>query len=152
MNRRMRDHLIAAAAAVLSLLASSAASPQSARAIKVIVPYPPGGGADVLVRTLINQVGSMGGPTMVVENHPGGGTVIGTMDAVRAVPDGNTLLLTNNALLLAPHLRKVDYDPFASLDSICQVGSTPTISIVNSASPYRSLNNLMPPREPSQAP
>ena len=109
----------------------------------MIVPYPPGGGADVLVRILINQVGAMGGPTMVVENHPGAGTVIGTMDAVRAAPDGNTLLLTNNALLLAPHLRKVDYDPFASLDSICQVGSTPTISIVNSASPYRSLNDLI---------
>jgi tripartite-type tricarboxylate transporter receptor subunit TctC len=85
----------------------------------------------------------MGGPTMVVENRPGGGTLIGTMDAVRAAPDGSTLLLTNNALLLAPHLRKVGYDPLASLDSICQVGSTPTISIVNSESPYRSLNDLI---------
>ena len=113
---------------------------QSARAIKVIVPYPPGGGADVLVHIGVDQVGSMGGPTMVVENHPGAGTLIGTMDAVRAAPDGNTLLLTNNALLLAPHLRKVDFDPFASLNSICQVGSTPIISIVNSASPYRSLD------------
>ena len=118
---------------IISATAPAYSQQQPARAIKVIVPYPPGGGADVLVRILINQVGAMGGPTMVVENHPGAGTVIGTMDAVRAAPDGNTLLLTNNALLLAPHLRKVDYDPFASLDSICQVGSTPTISIVNSA-------------------
>jgi tripartite-type tricarboxylate transporter receptor subunit TctC len=138
----MRNRLIAAAVAVFTLLPGSAA-PQSARAVKVIVPYPPGGGADVLVRILINQVGAMGGPTMVVENRPGAGTVIGTMDAVRSAPDGNTLLFTNNALLLAPHLRKVGYDPFASLDSICQVGSTPNISIVKSESPYRSLNDLI---------
>ena len=143
---RRRAATLFCAYLLLGIISSTApvySQQQAARAIKVIVPYPPGGGADVLVRILINQVGAMGGPTMVVENHPGGGTVIGTMDAVRAAPDGNTLLLTNNALLLAPHLRKVDYDPFASLDSICQIGSTPTISIVNTASPYRSLNNLI---------
>ena len=137
---------------IISATAPAYSQQQPARAIKVIVPYPPGGGADVLVRILINQVGAMGGPTMVVENHPGAGTVIGTMDAVRAAPDGNTLLLTNNALLLAPHMRKVDYDPFASLGSICQVGSIPTISIVNSGSPYRSLNDLIDARAPSRAP
>jgi len=116
---------------------------QSARAIKLINPYPPGGSADVLARVLVNEIGNLGGPTLVVENRPGAGTVIGTQDAVRAAPDGNTLLITNNALLLAPHLRKLDFDPLTDLVPICSLGSTPTVVIVNSASPYRSLGELI---------
>jgi hypothetical protein len=65
--------------------------------------------------------------TLVVENRPGTGTVIGTQDAVRAAPDGNTLLITNNALLLAPHMRGLDFDPPTSLEPICSMGSTPTV-------------------------
>jgi tripartite-type tricarboxylate transporter receptor subunit TctC len=134
--------VLLSAAALLSVSASGA-WPQSARAIKLINPYPPGGGADVLARVLVNEIGNMGGPTLVVENRPGAGTLIGTQDAVRAVPDGSTLLITNNALLLAPHLRKLDFDPLTSLEPICSVGSTPTVVIVNSASPYRSLSELI---------
>lgn len=133
--------LVSAAAALL--LSISAAWPQSARAIKLINPYPPGGGADVLARVLVQQIGDMGGPTLVVENRPGAGTVIGTQDAVRAAPDGHTLLFTNNALLLAPHLRKLDFNPLTSLEPICSVGSTPMVAIVNAASPYHSLNELI---------
>ncbi len=129
------------AAFLLFSLADACA--QSARAIKLINPYPPGGGADVLARVLVNEIGNMGGPTLVVENRPGAGTVIGTQDAVRAAPDGNTLLITNNALLLAPHLRKLDFDPLTSLEPICSVGSTPTVIIVNSASPYHALSELI---------
>jgi len=134
---------IALAAAAISLLALSTASAQTARAVRLVNPYPPGGGADVLARVLVNQIGSMGGPTMVIENRPGAGTVIGTEDVVRAAPDGNTLLLTNNALLLTAHLRKLDYDPLASLEPICSVGSTPTVVLVNSASPYHTLDDLI---------
>jgi tripartite-type tricarboxylate transporter receptor subunit TctC len=72
--------------AAFLLLSLSVAWAQSARAIKLINPYPPGGGADVLARVLVNQIGNMGGPTLVVENRPGAGTVIGTQDAVRTAP------------------------------------------------------------------
>jgi tripartite-type tricarboxylate transporter receptor subunit TctC len=142
----MRKPVSVAAAllsAALLLVSASGAWPQSGRAIKLINPYPPGGGADVLARVLVNEIGTMGGPTLVVENRPGAGTVIGTQDAVRAVPDGSTLLITNNALLLAPHMHKLDFDPLTSLEPICSVGSTPTVVIVNGASPYRSLSDLI---------
>jgi tripartite-type tricarboxylate transporter receptor subunit TctC len=125
------------------MFAVSAARSQSARVIKIVVPYPPGGGADVLARVLANEIASMNGPTLVIENRPGAGTVIGTEDVVRAAPDGNTLLLTNNALLLVSHLRKLDYDPLSSLEPVCNVASTPTISIVNSSSAYRTLGDLI---------
>jgi tripartite-type tricarboxylate transporter receptor subunit TctC len=130
-------------AAAGAMLAGSTACAQTARAVKLVNPYPPGGGADVLARVLINEIGNIGGPTMVVESRPGAGTVIGTEDVVRAAPDGNTLLLTNNALLLTAHLRKLDYDPLSSLEPICSVASTPTVVIVNSASPYRTLDDLI---------
>ena len=97
----------------------------------------------MLARVVANAIGDMHGPTMIVENWPVAGTEIGTEDVVRAAPDGNTLLLTNNALLLVPHLRKVDYDPLYSLSPICSVASTPMIAIVNSASPYHTLDDLI---------
>jgi tripartite-type tricarboxylate transporter receptor subunit TctC len=138
---------VAAAAAVAAVaicfVAVTAAWPQSARAIKIIVPYPPGGGADALARVVANTIGNMAGPTMVVENRPGAGTVIGSEDVVRAPADGNTLLITNNSSLLVPHLRQLDFDPLSSLEPICSVATTPTVIIVNSTSPYRTLDDLL---------
>src|ERR1700685_1833375 len=131
----------AAVVAAAAALMSTSAWPQTA--IKLIVPYPPAGGADVLARVLVYQISNMGGPTFAVEDRPGAGTEIGTGAAVRAVPAGKTLLLTNNAFLLVPHLRKVDYDPMTSLEPICNLGSTPSFGIVNSASPYRTLDDLI---------
>lgn len=120
-----------------------AATAQSARVVKIVVPYPPGGGADVLARIVANRIGGTGGPTMVVENRPGAGTVIGTQDVVRAKPDGNTLLLGNNSSLLVPHLRSLDYNPLTSLTAICTVARTPTVVVVNARSPYRGLTDLL---------
>ncbi|HTP92795.1 MAG TPA: tripartite tricarboxylate transporter substrate binding protein [Xanthobacteraceae bacterium] len=141
---RTQSNLFAILVAGGSLLLSlSAASSQTTRPVKLVIPYPPGGGADVLARVLVNAIGDMNGPTIVVENRPGAGTVIGTEDVVRADPDGNTLLLTNNALLLVPHLRKLDYDPLTSLEPICRVGSTPSFAIVNAASSYHTLDDLI---------
>jgi tripartite-type tricarboxylate transporter receptor subunit TctC len=116
---------------------------QSANAIKVVVPYPPAGGADVLARIVADAIGTLHGPPMVILNRPGAGTMIGTEDVARAKPDGNTLLISNNALAIFPHLRKLDYDPLASLQPICGLATTPTIMIVNSPSPYRSLSDLI---------
>jgi tripartite-type tricarboxylate transporter receptor subunit TctC len=142
MRNALKVFAVIAAAAVVALAGGGAWS-QTPRPIKLIIPYPPGGGADVLARVLVNQIGTMGGPTIVIENRPGAGTMIGTEDVVRAAPDGNTLLLSNNALLLVPHLRKLDFDPLAALEPICNVGSTPSFAIVNSASPYRTLDDLI---------
>jgi tripartite-type tricarboxylate transporter receptor subunit TctC len=115
----------------------------SERAIRVIVPYPPGGGADVVARIMADAIGNMQGPTIVVENRPGAGTVIGTRDVVRAKPDGNTLLIANNAVAIVPHIRKLDYDTLSSLEPICIIATTPAVIIFSSASPYRTLNDLL---------
>ena len=124
-------------------LGGSGASAQPAGTIKLVVPYPPGGGIDALARIVAEQVGRARGPAMVIENRPGAGTEIGTAVVVRSTPDGNTLLVNNAALLLLPHLRKVDYDPFADLVPICNLASTPNVLVVNSNSPFQNLDDFL---------
>ncbi len=144
---RRASLLLALSAVAISITCVAMVAPrawsQSTSAIKIVVPYPPAGGADVLARILADAIGTLGGPPMVILNRPGAGTMIGTEDVARAKPDGNTLLISNNALAIFPHLRKLDYDPIASLQPICGLATTPTIMIVSASSPYRSLSDLL---------
>jgi tripartite-type tricarboxylate transporter receptor subunit TctC len=124
------------------LLCATEAFPQSAHVTKIMVPFAPGGGIDVVARIVAQQVGELAGPVMVVENRPGGGTVLATEDVLRAAPDGGTLLFNNNSFAIAPQFRKVDYDPL-SLTAVCKIATTPTVIIVNANSPYRTLGDLI---------
>ena len=97
------------------------------RTIKMIVPYAPGDGPDFLARLLADHIGRTQGSTVVVENRPGAGTVIGTEAVARALPDGNTLLINTTAFVTSPHLRKLNYDPVTSFEPICYLVSTPAV-------------------------
>jgi tripartite-type tricarboxylate transporter receptor subunit TctC len=135
---------VAAAVAVLSVtLSAHGAWSQAARTVKIVVPIAPGGLTDILARLLAEQIGRAQGPTMVVENRPGAGTVIGTEAVSRAAPDGNTVLITTPAFVINPHLRKLNYDPLTSFEPICDLVSAPMVIVVNSASPYRTLADLL---------
>jgi tripartite-type tricarboxylate transporter receptor subunit TctC len=138
----MRKFLLFAALAAM-LLAAASATPQTPRTIKVVVPIQPGGGTDILARVVAEQIGRMRTISMIVENRPGAGTAIGTEAVARSAPDGNTLLLTTSAFVITPHLRKLGYDPVLSFAPICRLASSPLIVVVNSASPYRTLADLM---------
>jgi tripartite-type tricarboxylate transporter receptor subunit TctC len=116
---------------------------QSAAIIKVVVPYPAGGVADTLARLLAEQIGRTQGPMLIVENRPGGNTVIGTEAVARVAPDGNTALLTTNALVVNPQVRKVNYDALADFEPICLLTRVPMVIAVNSASPYLTLADLI---------
>ena len=93
-RRQFRRLSRAVALLVISIIFNSvvnlAASAQEARTIKVVVPFPPGGAMDVLGRVLAEEIGRAHGPSMVIENRPGAGTVIATEIVSRAPPDGNT--------------------------------------------------------------
>jgi len=140
---RMAAGLRLAAVAGLAALSSYEASSQTARTIKIVVPVPPGGAGDIVARQLAEQVGQAQGVAVVTENRPGAGTVIGTESVARAAPDGNTLLLTAPYMLISPQLRKVSYDPLTSFEPVCHLVSSPGIIVVNSASPYRTLADLI---------
>jgi tripartite-type tricarboxylate transporter receptor subunit TctC len=133
---------VTAAGSLLAMTGRPAWS-QASQAIRLIVPYPPGGGIDVLARILADEIGRTQGQSIVIENRPGAGTEIGTEVVARAAPDARTLLINNNALVILPHVRKVNYDPRADLAPICNAASTPTVMVVNSNSPYRSLQDIV---------
>ena len=116
---------------------------QASRTIKMIVPLTPGGATDVLARLLAEQISRAHGAAITVENRPGAGTVIGTETASQAAPDGGTVLFSTPPFLINPLLRKLAYDPLTSFEPICHLVSSPAVIVVNDASSYRTLADLL---------
>ena len=134
---------LAAVAVTVLALSSDCAWSQATRTIKIVVPTPPGGILDIVARLLAEQIRRTGGPTMVIENRPGAGTIVATEAVSRAAPDGSTLLLNASPLVINPLLRKVNYHPLTSFEPVCALASSPLVIVVNSASPYRTLGELL---------
>ena len=131
------------AIALLALTVDSA-WPQTTRTIRIVVPMAPGGAVDFVARLLAQQVERMQSATIMIENRPGAGSEIGTEAASRAAADGNTLLINAvGNLLIGPQLRKLNYHPLTSFEPICELVSLPQIIVVNSASSYRTLADLI---------
>jgi tripartite-type tricarboxylate transporter receptor subunit TctC len=143
--RRQFLHLAAGAAASMVVLAwaGHGALSQSARTIKFVVPFPAGGGADLLTRLLAEQIGKTQGVTTVIEDRPGAASMIGTEAVSRAPPDGNTVLIVANSFIIHPNFKKLSYDPLTSFEPICLLANSPQVIVVNSTSPYRTLADLI---------
>ncbi len=124
-------------------LAAYDAHSQTARTTKLVVPFPAGGSADTLARLLADQIGRTRGSTLIVENRPGAGAVIGYEAVSRAAPDGNTLLVNAPSFVINPQLRKVNYDPLTGFEPICYLVRLPLVIVVNSTSPYRTPADLL---------
>src|SRR5882672_392685 len=101
-------NLFVGAGFMLLALAAPALA-QSGRTIKLVNPFPAGGTADIWARILGEQVGRERGVSVVIENRPGGGTVIATDAFSRAAPDGNTVLVVGNSFTINPNIRKLNY-------------------------------------------
>jgi tripartite-type tricarboxylate transporter receptor subunit TctC len=142
MTFRPRLAIVVAAVGLVASLAPNAGS-QPAGTIKIVVPYTPGSGPDILSRLMAEQIGRAQGPTVVVENRPGGGTVIGTESVERAEPDGHTVLLVANSFVANPALKRASYDPTRSFEPVCYLAATPMVLVVLASSPYRTLNDLI---------
>ncbi len=125
------------------IAAHDAARSQAGRIIRIIISVPPGGAIDFLVRVLADHIGKTYGPTIIIESRPGAGSVIAAEAVARATPDGNTLLVNNNGVLINSILRKVNFDPVASFEPICYLVNSPQVIVVNSASPYQSFGDLI---------
>jgi tripartite-type tricarboxylate transporter receptor subunit TctC len=138
-----RDHGAAALAAVILFALTAVTSSQTGTKIRLILPFPPGGPADSMIRIVAEQIGAAGGPAMAVESHPGAGTEIGTELVSRAAPDGNTLAIVSNSFVVLPHLRKLNYDPLTDFAPVCELASFPPLVVVGSESPYHTLADLI---------
>src|SRR5260370_14900319 len=129
----------------LCALLGLAAQAQTSRVIKLVVPFAPGGTADILARLLAEEIGKAHGVGTLVENRSGAGTIIATEAASRATPDGNTALFNANAFVINPHLRKLSYDPLTSFEPVCQLVSSPQVIVVGAAAPYPILIEMFDP-------
>jgi tripartite-type tricarboxylate transporter receptor subunit TctC len=137
------------AAVVLVMLAAGQAAGQSSvyptRAIRWIVPLPPGGGADTVARTIAEKLSKNLGQQVVVDNRGGGGTVIGADLAAHAAPDGYTLLLgtaTTHAIN-ASLLKKLPYDPIRDFTPISLVAVLPQIIVAHPSLGASTLRDLI---------
>ena len=135
--------ILGLASALGLLISDPSAWSQPSRIFKIIVPYAPGGGGSVLARVLADHIERTQMVTIVVENRPGAGTSIGTEAVAGAAPDGNTLLINNTSMIISAYLRKQNYDPVRSFESICRLASTQSFITVNSATPYRTLTDFL---------
>jgi tripartite-type tricarboxylate transporter receptor subunit TctC len=132
--------------AALSIILAGVIEPalgQAGRPVRMIIPFPPGGSADVLARILGQQIGEANNQTVIVENHPGAGASIAYELTARAAPDGNTIVVAANSVVINPILRKTNYDPVTSFEPICNLVTSPLVFIVNSASPYNTIGDLI---------
>jgi tripartite-type tricarboxylate transporter receptor subunit TctC len=141
----IRQVLVAAATVLLTMSSALNGSSwsQGARTIRLVVPFAAGGAFDIQARLLADQVSRANGVTMVVENRPGGGTVVGTEAAARAMPDGNTLLFVGYSFLINANLKKLNYEPLTSFEPICYLTRSSMGVVVNNSSPYQKLSDLL---------
>jgi tripartite-type tricarboxylate transporter receptor subunit TctC len=141
--RLVRTAVVSVALATLLAVPSEGSLAQTMRSVRLVIPYAPGGINDAVSRLLADHIGRAGGPRFVIEDRPGAGSVVATDAVSRAAPDGNTILLVGNSFVINPQVRKLAYDPLTSFEPICSLYRSPTVIAVNSASPYRTLSNLL---------
>jgi tripartite-type tricarboxylate transporter receptor subunit TctC len=114
------------------------------KTIRIVVPFAPGGGTDVIARTLAQEMAKDLGATIIIENKPGAGTIIGTQAVSISEPDGYTLLMGTFANAVNPSLNsKLPYDPHKDFAAVALIARSFNVVVVNPASPVKSIADLI---------
>ncbi|WP_057045941.1 tripartite tricarboxylate transporter substrate binding protein, partial [Bordetella pertussis] len=124
---------------------AAVAAPFPDRPVRLVVPYPPGGGADIFARTLSEPLAAQLGQPVIVENRPGANGIIGTDAVARAAPDGYTILLGNsgpNAINQAIY-PDLPYDAVDSFEEVSLIGYTTHVLVVHPGVQARSVTELI---------
>jgi len=112
--------------------------------IRLLVPYPPGGGADTIMRLLAARMSDGLGQQVLIDNRPGAGTNIGAELAARSKPDGYTLFMLSTANAVNPTLYpKLNYDPARDFAFVSNVAKSPGIVLVHPSLPAKGINDLI---------
>lgn len=123
---------------------ASAQAPFPSRPVHLFVPYSPGGGVDILARTLGEAVSRAWGQSAVVENRPGAGGVVASQALATSAPDGYTLIVVASGHATNPLLYpKIPYDTFKAFTPISLLASSPNILLVRADSPFKSLGDMI---------
>ncbi len=136
--------------AALVCLALAAGAPFAAiaqefpvRPLRLIIPYPPGGGTDLIGRIVAKRVGDRLGQTVVVDNRAGGNGAIGAAAAASGAPDGHTLLMIISTHTVLPSLQKLSYDLVKDFTAVTHIADLPNVLGVRNALPVTSVAELI---------
>src|SRR5690606_13667827 len=114
------------------------------RPMRMVVPFPPGGTTDVLVRMLQKQVSDASGQPLVIDNRPGGASVIGTSMVARSAPDGYTVVASDLSMLVNPSpLKDMPYDTVKDFPGVTMLARAPLLLLVTPDVPAKTLEELI---------
>lgn len=148
----MFSRLIRALIAIIVVLMPAAAWAQAAstgsgqypnKPIRLIVPFSPGGTNDILARMVANHLSEKLGESMIVDNRTGADGIIGTDIAVKARPDGYTLLMLSSAYVMNPVVRKLPYDTLTAMEFVAKIGASFLVLSVNPSLRVNSVQDLL---------
>lgn len=136
-----------AVVALSTLVPASAATPSAdypSQPVRIVVPFGPGGGTDLAARTLAERLGPALGTSVLVENRPGGNSVIASRIVATAAPDGHTLLLTTDIHAInAAYAAQLPYDSLKDFAFVAQLTTSPLMLVANPASGIDSIADLV---------
>jgi len=134
-----------AVAVFAALLAQGVAAQQDypSKPIRMVVPFPPGGATNVVARIIAQKLGDEWGQTVVVDNRPGGNTIIGTEAVAKAPPDGYTILMVLNNFVITPLLQAAPYDPLKDFAPVATVASGEILLVVHPSVQAKTLQELI---------
>ena len=141
-----RTSFAAAAMAIATLIGAPIASAEyPEKPIKLVVPFPPAGGTDILARNVASRLTELNKWTVVVDNKPGAGGNIGVDAVAKSAPDGYTLVMgqTSNLAINPTLYTKLPYDPLKDLEPVVLVGSGPIVIVVRADSRFKTLADLL---------
>lgn len=143
--RKSRLLPIAMACMLSAVAPTQAAEPAfPTKPLTLVVPYPPGGSADILARAIGQKLGDRLGQPVIVENKGGAGTAIGTRFVAESPADGHTLLLgTVSSHAINPAITKVGYDPVRNFSVIAPVASIPFVLVTPPSSPFKTVSDVI---------
>ncbi|OWW19281.1 tripartite tricarboxylate transporter substrate binding protein [Noviherbaspirillum denitrificans] len=138
-----RDFLKSAVAASATIAFPAIAQSYPSRPVRLICPWPAGGSTDIVMRAFTESLGKSLGGTVVLDNKPGAGGILGAVELVNAKPDGYTLSQLPLGIFRLPHMQKVAFDPMKDLTYIaCLTGYTFGL-VVRADSPIKSIKDLV---------
>ncbi len=135
--------LLATGLSAGTALAQKAAGKYPTKPVRMIVPFVPGGGTDIVARALAQKLSEQMGESFVVDNHGGGGGTIGAEMTVRATPDGYTIAVVSGSYGTNAALFKLDYDPVNDITPIALLGETGFLVVVHPSVPVKSIKELI---------
>ena len=136
--------LLAAAAVALGLAQPVMAEDFPSGPVTIIVPYSPSGNTDVFTRYLAPYLEETWGQPVVVDNRPGGGSMVGTAAVAQSDPDGHTLLVTTSAFVTAPAIQdNLPFDPRTDMTPVANVGFVSYVLVTNASSDFDTLDEFI---------